>query len=81
MAEEPDNLVLEMLRAIRVDISTMKETLADHGQRLSRIELGLAGVRRDPAHDAERVAHVQWRLDQVFERLDRIDKRLGLIEA
>lgn len=81
MSDAPDNIFLVYLRRLDEKLDRVIQIQGDHGSRLTRLELGLAGVRRDQAQDAERVAHVEARIDQVFERLDRIDKRLGLIEA
>ena len=81
MSDAPDNLVLEILRAMRGDMARTNDTLSDVVQRLSRIELSLAGLRRDQGVDAERIAHFEVRFDRVDERLDRIERRLGLIEG
>ncbi|MCB8874214.1 hypothetical protein [Acidisoma silvae] len=81
MSDAPDNLVLELLRAIRAENARTNEILTEHGHRLARIEIGMAGLRRDQASDAEAVALMGLRFDRVDERLDRIERRLGLIEA
>jgi hypothetical protein len=38
MAEEPENLVLSLLRAIRADLDELKEMFRVQGHRLNRIE-------------------------------------------
>jgi len=81
MADEPANLVLEFLRAIRGDIADLRGTLRDHGHRLNRIELGVAGLRRNQAQDAEHVAHVEVDLDGLRERVARIEARLDIQDA
>jgi hypothetical protein len=53
MADEPANLVLEFLRANRGDIADLRLTQLEHGHRFNRIELAVAGLRRDLAQDAE----------------------------
>jgi hypothetical protein len=40
-----DNLILEHLRAVRSDLGDMRETLREHGHRLTRIESSVAGLR------------------------------------
>ncbi|HEX8444217.1 MAG TPA: hypothetical protein VF631_11285 [Allosphingosinicella sp.] len=50
---EPTNLVLEHLRAIRVDLAAVREVQGEHGLRLTELAVGIAGLRRDQAHDAE----------------------------
>ena len=38
MADEPENLVLTYLRALRADNAETKEALREHGHRLTRIK-------------------------------------------
>lgn len=57
MAEDVNNLVLEHLRAIRSDLSDMRDTMAEQGQRLTRMEIGLAGLRRDRLVEYVRIEH------------------------
>lgn len=61
MAEDVNNLVLEHLRAIRSDLRDMRDTMAEQGQRLTRMEIGLAGLRRDRL--VEQVRRIEHRLD------------------
>lgn len=67
MAREPDNLVLQHLRAIREQLDTVSERELEMLQRLGTIEVSLANVL--------------VRVDRVDVRLDRVERRLGLIEA
>ena len=55
MTDEPTNLVLEHLRAIRASQARMAQTLTEHGERLTAIELAVTGLRRlelssEPTH-------------------------------
>ncbi|MBP2548719.1 hypothetical protein J2858_001635 [Neorhizobium galegae] len=52
MADDINNHVLEYLRAVRADMRDMRDILREQGSRLTRIEVGLAGLRRDQAADA-----------------------------
>ncbi|MBJ7416405.1 MAG: hypothetical protein JHC88_13305 [Niveispirillum sp.] len=52
MSTEPINLVLEMLRAMRGDITAIRETQAEHGQRMNDLARGIAIIRRDHSGDA-----------------------------
>ena len=61
MAEDVNNLVLEHLRAIRSDLRDMRDTMAEQGQRLTRMEIGLAGLRLDRLVD--QVRRIEHRLD------------------
>lgn len=80
MAEEPMNLVLEHLRAIRGDVHEIKQVQQQQGERLIRMELSLASLRRDQASDAEGVAILGARVDRLRDEIDRIKRRLELID-
>jgi hypothetical protein len=67
MAEEPDNLVLQLLRRMDVKLDRVVEDMRDLKVRVTGVEEGLAGVNR--------------RLDRVDARLDRIERRLELIDT
>jgi hypothetical protein len=76
-----DNLVLDLLRAIRADIAKLSERQDDSGQRLLRIEMSIAGLRRDQALDAEAYAAMETRFDRMRERVERIERRLDMVET
>jgi hypothetical protein len=80
MAEDVNNLVLEHLRAIRTDIRDLRDALMDHGHRLTRIEIGLAGHRRDQSADAAGVAEMGLRIDRLTEKVQRIEHRLDFTD-
>ena len=58
MADDPSNLVLEHLRAIRSDVHEIKTVQREHGHRLTRLEIGVAALRRDQASEV-----IGWRRD------------------
>jgi len=62
-----DNLVLEHLRAIRGTVERMAEDMIEVKQRLGILE--------------HQYASVSTRLDRIDERVQRIEKRLDLIDA
>jgi predicted nucleic acid-binding Zn-ribbon protein len=67
MADEPDNIVLQHLRAIREQLDTLNERQLEMMQRLGAVELA--------------IANLSIRVDRIDARLDRVERRLGLIEA
>jgi archaellum component FlaC len=67
MADEPDNIVLVMLRKIDQRTERMADDLQDLKMRMTAVEEGLAGVNR--------------RLDRLEVRVERIEKRLELSDA
>jgi cob(I)alamin adenosyltransferase len=80
MADDPTNIVLEHLRAMRGDMHEMKDMLREHGHRLTRIEISIASLRRDQASDAEGVAHLEARIDRLTNEVSRIKQRLDIID-
>jgi len=67
MADEPDNLVLAMLRKMDGKLDRLVEDVQDLKVRMTHVEEGLAGVNR--------------RLDRLEVRVDRIEKRLDLVDS
>jgi hypothetical protein len=67
MADEPDNIVLVMLRRIDQRTEYLLEELRDLKVRVTAVVEGLAGVNR--------------RLDRLDVRVERIEKRLELSDA
>ena len=80
MAEDPANLILEHLRAVRGDLHEMKDMLREHGHRLTRIETSIAGLRREQASDAVNVAHLEARIDRLTDEITRIKRRLDIVD-
>lgn len=67
MANEPDNVVLVLLRKIDERTERMADDIQDMKTRMTSVEEGLAGVNR--------------RLDRLETRVDRIERRLELSDA
>ena len=67
MADQPDNIVLALLRKIDQRTERMADDLQDLKTRVTSVEEGLAGVNR--------------RLDRLEFRVERIEKRLELSET
>ncbi len=78
MTDNLDSLVLEHLRAIRADISSIKEDVREVKTRLAVLESGVAGLRRDFADLGIAIAGQDIRSDRVADRLEQIEKRLDL---
>ena len=81
MSGTHENLVLEMLRAIRVDMTGMRRDLRDIRERLSALEVGVAGIRRDIAGLAKTDARLAASVDGLSDRMDRIERRLDILPA
>lgn len=78
MSENIDNLILEHLRGMRASQERMEHELREIKNRITSVEAGVAGIRRDAAHDNDKIVQQQIGLDQLNERLERIEKRLEL---
>ena len=74
MADDPQNLILDHLRAIRSDLAAVKGAQEDHARQLIQIREDINRLRGD---DLRRES-VQLHMDQ---RLDRIEARLQLADA
>ena len=74
MADETDNLVLELLRAIRGDIADIKTDMHEFGERLGLVENQMAG------HYAL-YATLSSRLDRIVDDVRLIKHRLDPIDA
>lgn len=75
MAIEPENIVLELLRAIRADVTEMRAEQREQSVRFASIEWHMAHLERD---GAESRAEIGGRFDRIHDRLDRIERRLDL---
>ena len=71
MTVETENLMLEILKIIQTDISSLKFDMVDLKQRVSMIE-------RNTADIATSYAGQSLRIDRLEEPLDRIERRLEL---
>jgi len=47
MTEKIEHLILEHLRSMRADIAGIREDIREMKSRLSSLEQGIAGLRRD----------------------------------
>ena len=73
-----ENLVLEILRAMRADLREVKEKQREHDRRFSRIDAELLAIRRQAVIDAEARIELQGQFEGLRDRLDRIERRLEL---
>ena len=54
--------------------------MMENTARLGRMETTMAGVRRDNADTYGHIVALSQRLDVISERIDRIERRLGIAE-
>ena len=76
--ENIDNIIIEHLKALRNDLKEFRQETREELQiirmRLNSVERTVAG-----SHDDNMI--VQMRLDKVYEKIDKIEKRLELNAA
>ncbi|KMO27002.1 hypothetical protein [Methylobacterium aquaticum] len=70
---EPDNIVLEHLRAIRIDISGIKDDMRGLRAEMTSIRQHLAGVVTLQEFDHGDIATIKHRLDRIERRLELVD--------
>jgi len=78
MSDNVENLILEHLRGMRGGQERIEHELREIKNRITSLEAGVAGIRRDAAHDNDKIIQQQMGLDQLAERLERIEKRLEI---
>ena len=74
MSDNVSDLGLEQLRHIRAGVDALRETVADHGVRLSAIEEHTGQV-------LVQLGALNKRMDRFDERVGRIERRLELVDA
>lgn len=78
MTENIDSLMLEHLKALRLELADVKADTTDIKSRLRSIDSSIIDLRRNDLHGFEEVARQQVSIGQIVERLQRIEKRLEL---
>jgi hypothetical protein len=81
MTAEPDNPVLEHLRASRADVGLLREGVQELTGRVAGLEAGGARIETSLADIHVQPAQHSARFDRVNTRLERIERRLELSEA
>jgi ACT domain-containing protein len=70
---EPENLVLEHLRAIRGEMTKMADWMHTMSVEMTAIRQHLAGVVTIQEHDHGDIASIKDRLNRIERRLDLVD--------
>jgi chromosome segregation ATPase len=73
-----DHLVIEHLKAVRAEVADIKVDTATIRQRMQGVDAACMELRRSDLHLHEDLARQQLAMDQVLERVQRIEKRLEL---
>ncbi len=81
MSANLDSLVLEQLRLIRTELSSVKEDLREVKQRLATLEAGQGSLLQHLGHQSSAIAQLQLSFDRTSDRVERIERRLELADA
>lgn len=85
MTSNVENLILEMLKAVRNELKDFRSRFEDEMRevkaRLTSLESAVAAQRRDQLGAQEDMYRQQSVIDRLAERLDRVEKRLELTGA
>jgi len=72
--DEPDNLVLEQLRAIRAEMGKMANGMQTMSAEMTAVRQHPGGVVTIQEHDHTDIAEIKVRLDRIGRRLELSDK-------
>lgn len=82
MTDNTEDLVLEMLKGLRNEVATLRtemhEQFGDLKARMTAIERGIGGMKRDTAEIYDDHARQQASIDKLTARVERIERRLEL---
>jgi len=70
---EPENLILEHIRAIRGDMAKMADWMSTMATEMTAIRQHLSGVVTIQEHDHTDIAAIKERLDRIERRMETID--------
>ena len=78
MTDNVENLMLEHLKLFQATLERIERKLSELTTRQTDTHAAVLGLRRDQVNDAESSAHLQVQLDDVRDRLERLERRLDL---
>lgn len=71
----------EVIQSVFYGQKEQREDLREIKGRLTALELGQAAIKRDIAASAESDARIQGQLDRLGDRIERVERRLNLVDA
>jgi hypothetical protein len=79
MAKQLEDLVLRLLREMRADVSSIRETVEAHSQRFDRIEKRLDDLSKIVKYTLGQANETQFRqseqerrIDELFDQLEKL---------
>ncbi|MDR3517453.1 MAG: hypothetical protein P4M00_16740 [Azospirillaceae bacterium] len=80
MTDEPESLTSVYLRRMDAKLDRVINEIAELKLCQNDTTRAVVGLRRDQVGDAETLAHVQSQIDRLHDDVDRIKRRLDLVE-
>jgi uncharacterized protein (UPF0335 family) len=80
MTENVESVIIEHLRHIRGRVDRIAEDMSDIKHRMSSLESAMVLVKREVAAGDETDARQQLSLDRLSDRIERIERRLDLVD-
>lgn len=77
MSEQPENLTLNYLRRLDSKIDSLAQDIADLKHRMTAVEIQLGSMA---STEQSHYASLAMRLDRHDARLERIERRLELVD-
>jgi chromosome segregation ATPase len=78
MTDNVENLILEHLKRIQAELNAARERDKEIISRLSMLEEGIARIGRNESSNYADIIHNRHTIDQLKDRLERIERRLEL---
>jgi hypothetical protein len=75
-----EDLLPEILRAIRADGDATRDAVRDLTRRVARVESGVAKLIHESADHIDTAVEQEHRIDGLAQRIERIERRLQLVE-
>ena len=83
MSDNVENLILEHLKGLRSEVQTLRAEMhtefKDVKHRITSVETVIVGMKHESADIKGDYVRQQVSLDNIVERIQRIEKRLELI--
>jgi hypothetical protein len=76
-----DNLIVELLLAIRSDLARLDDRIGELTLRVGALEMEVGGLHRNFATLTQTQAHMSVRLDGAVSQIGRIERRIGLLDT
>lgn len=73
MSDQPDTLMLVLLRHIDVKLDRLIDDMGDIKRRMTSLEASVALLHGDFAGQSVRIDRIEGRLDRIERRLDLVD--------